>query len=242
VELNELEIRNLRARAPRHRNAVSGGHVRVRGVEEDVSEAAGGQQHGAGPHRHQLMGLRVVDLRPADFAVFVEQEIGSSREASELDVRERSRFVVEGARNFASGRISLRVQHAVAAVRALAGERQLVAFAIELRAPIDELLNSRGAFLHQRVDRRTVAQPVSREQRVLLVELHLVIVAERYRDSALRIFRRGFVQAVFGNDQDAPGLSQLNRGAKAGHAGSDDNEIRPHSDTAIIASCTLQGV
>ena len=63
----------------------------------------------------------------------------------------------------------MRVQNAIAAVRAFARESELVAFAIELRAPFDQLLDGGGAFLHQSAYRGAVAQAVAGVERVLLV-------------------------------------------------------------------------
>ena len=97
--------------------------------------------------------------------------------------------MVERARNLAAGGIAVRVQHAAAAVRAFAGEQQAAALTIELGAPVDQLVNRRRPFLHQCAHGPRVAQAVAGDQRVLLVQFDLVVVAQRGGDSALRVFR-----------------------------------------------------
>ncbi len=120
------------------------------------------------------------------------------------------------------------MQHPVAAVRAFARECQLGSLAVELRAPLDELLNRRGAFLHQRAHRRAVAQAVSRVQRVPLVQFHLIVVAQSDGDPALRIFGGGFPEAVLRHHQHLARLGQLDGGAQPGHSGSNDEKVRIH--------------
>ncbi len=117
------------------------------------------------------------------------------------------------------------VQDAVAAVRALAGEGQAAGFAVELRAPIDELLDGGGAFLDERVHGGAVAQAVAGVEGVLLVKLHLVVVAESHGDAALGVFGGRFVQALLGHHQDAAGGRQFDGGAQPGHARADDQKI-----------------
>ena len=101
----------------------------------------------------------------------------------------------------------MRMQDAVAAVRAFASEGELLALAIELGAPVDQFLNGGRPFFHQRMDGRAVAQAVARVERVLLVQCHFIVVAERYRDAALRIFGRRLAQRILGDDQHAAALA-----------------------------------
>jgi hypothetical protein len=55
----------------------------------------------------------------------------------------------------------MRVQDAVAAVRALARERQLVALPVECGAPLDQFLNRRRTLFHQSPHGKPVAQAVA---------------------------------------------------------------------------------
>ena len=51
MELDKLDIGDLRARAPGHRHAVSGGDLGIGGFAVDASESAGSQQHRLRPDR-----------------------------------------------------------------------------------------------------------------------------------------------------------------------------------------------
>ena len=84
------------------------------------------------------------------------------------------------------------------------------------------------------LDGRAVAQAVAGVERVLLVQLDLVVVAQGHRDAALRVFGRGFPQAVLGHHQHAPGFRQFDRRAQPGDAGSDHQKIGIHQLLAII--------
>ena len=65
------------------------------------------------------------------------------------------------------------VQHAVAAVRAFAGEGDLGAGAIELRAPLDQLFDARRAFFDQDARGFFVAQSIAGLQRVFQMQTEL---------------------------------------------------------------------
>jgi len=60
------------------------------------------------------------------------------------------------------------------------------------------------------------------------VEFDLIVIAEGDGDASLRIFRRGFVQRVFGDHQHLAGRCQSNGRAQSGHASADYEEIRIH--------------
>ena len=102
------------------------------------------------------------------------------------------------------------------------------AFAIELRAPVDQILNGGGAFFDQRVDGVLVAESVARVERVLLVQRDLIVVAERHGDAALRVFGRGLAQGVFGDHENAAGLRQFDCRAQTGDAGANDQKVAVH--------------
>ena len=111
------------------------------------------------------------------------------------------------------------MQHAAAAVGALAGEGQAGALAVEFRAPRDQLLDGRRPFFHQRVHRGAVAQTVAGVERVLLVQRDFVVVAERHGDAALGVFRAGFAKAFLGDHQNLARFGQFDGRAQPGHSG-----------------------
>ena len=128
------------------------------------------------------------------------------------------------------------VQDAPAAVRALLRERERCALAIERRAPLDQLLDRRGTFFDQRVHGTAVAQAVTRRHGVLLVQIDFIVIAERNGDATLGVFRGRFVQGVLGNNQHLARLRQFDGRAQTGHTGADNEEIRIHPLSAILAS------
>ena len=213
--------------APRHGHAVAGGDVRIGGVPEDAAQAAGGEQHGARADARDAPRALLVDQRAGRLAVF-DQQVRDHGVAAEFDVGQRGGLAVERAGDLAPGGIAVRVQHAVAAVRAFAREGEAVALAVELRAPLDQLLDGARTLLHQRAHGVAVAQPVAGGERVLLVQFHFVVVAERHGDAALRVLRGGFAQRVLGHHQHAAGGGQFDGRAQSGYSGADHEEIRVH--------------
>lgn len=119
----------------------------------------------------------------------------------------------------------MRVQHAVAAVSALAGKSQLRAGAIKSRAPVDELFDCGRAFLDQRAHSFGIAEAIAGKQGVLLVKLDFVVVAERNRNAPLRILGGGFAQAAFRDNKHFTGGGEFDGRAKPRNAGSYDDEI-----------------
>jgi hypothetical protein len=107
------------------------------------------------------------------------------------------------------------MQDAVPAVRSFAGKQQLRAFPVELRAPADQFLNDGGPFLYQRPNSIRVAESGSGVERVLLMQRHLVVIAESHRNASLRILGRGLAKSVLGYDENAAGLGKFNGGAQS---------------------------
>ena len=97
------------------------------------------------------------------------------------------------------------MQHPAAAVRPLPGEGDLGAGAVELCAPLDQLLDARRSFLHQNARRLFVAQAIAGLQRVFQVQAHLILVTERSRNATLRILGVGFRHLLFGQTHHAAG-------------------------------------
>ena len=131
----------------------------------------------------------------------------------------------ERAANLAAGGVAVGVQHAIAAVRAFAGEGDLGAGAIELRAPLDEFFDARRTFFHQNARRFFVDQPVAGLQRVFQMQPNLIVVAERGRDTALRILRIRLGDFALGQTEHPARGRQFDRSAQAGNARAHHDEI-----------------
>ena len=80
------------------------------------------------------------------------------------------------------------MQDAIAGVGTLAGEQEFASLAIELSAPVDQLLNGGRAFFDQSPHGGHVAQPIARVQGVLFMQQDFIIIAQCHCDSALRVF------------------------------------------------------
>jgi len=119
--------------------------------------------------------------------------------------------------------------------RAFARECQPGSLAVELGAPIDELLNRRGAFLHQRVHRRAVAEAISRAQRVALMQFDLVIVAQSDGTPPCAYSEEDSRRLSFATTSTWPASASSMAARKPGHSGSNDEESPDSSATAMIA-------
>jgi hypothetical protein len=59
----------------------------------------------------------------------------------------------------------------------------------------------------------------------MLVQPHFVVIAQRDGNSALRVFGRRFLKAIFCNDENASGGGKLDRGAKPCDTCADYDEV-----------------
>ena len=134
-------------------------------------------------------------------------------------------FQIERAANLAAGGIAVGMQHAAAAVRAFAGEGDLGAGAVELRAPLDQLLDARRPFFDQHARGLFVAQAVAGLQRVFQMQPDFIFIAERGRNAALRILRVGLRDFALGEAEHAACGRKLHRSAQAGNARAHHDEV-----------------
>ena len=145
MELDELQIADLRAGAIGHRHAIAGRHVGIGGVQKNVAQPAGSQQDGA--RVHGVEARFAVPQERAGHAI-VEKQIDGRGVTAKRHIGKRRGLAVERLRDFAAGGIAMRMQNAIAAVRAFARKREMAAFAIERGAPLDQLFDGRGPAFH----------------------------------------------------------------------------------------------
>ena len=201
VKLNEFNIADFRAGAPSHGDAVARGYVRIGSLFVHPSEASGGQQHGPRADCNRF-AAGSVEHQGAGGSPLVDQQIDGGAKTAKSDRGDGGRFPVQRAGDLAAGGIAVGVQDAAAAMSGFPRKRQPHAIAIEFGAPLDEPLDGGRTFLDQRVDSLRIAQSGPGGEGVLLVQSDLVVIAERDGDSALRVFRRGFAQAVLRHHQN----------------------------------------
>ena len=119
----------------------------------------------------------------------------------------------------------MRVQNSVAAVRAFASESELGSNSIELRTPVDELLNAVGTFFDEDASGVFVDEAVARVDGVLQVKADLIFIAKRDGDPALRVLRGGFGQLLLREHEHAAGFRESDGSTESGDARADDDEI-----------------
>ena len=201
VELNELDVADDGAGAPGHGDAVAGGDIGVGGFFEDATEAAGGEEGGAGKDGVALFVAGVEGDGAADLAVGHE-EIGDGGKAKEANVGQRGGFAVEGAGDLFAGGVAVGVEDTVAGVCAFAAEDEFTALTVEFGAPFEELFDDAGAFIDEGTDGVRIAEAVAGLEGVLFVEGNLIVIGEGSGDAALGVFGGRFVEGVLGEDED----------------------------------------
>jgi hypothetical protein len=253
VELEELHVRDERARAVRHRDAVARRDVGVGRVEVDLARAARREDRGARRDRVDLarvgaLGRRVEHVRAGDLvrpAVLRElDEIHGHVVLEHADVRVLARRLGEHALHLAAGHVP-GVDHAARGVAALSREieaaevdagvvervavehraRRLVVLLVEARAELDQLLDAGRPALHHEVDHARLREAVADGQRVLRVRLERVARVEHRRDAALRPVRVRVREASLGHDDHLAVLGRLEREGQARDAAPQHQEI-----------------
>ena len=132
----------------------------------------------------------------------------------------------QSAADFRAGGVAVRMQDAIAAVRAFAGQHELPVFAVEVRTPAQQFLHALRAFLHQHARRFAIHQAIAGVDGVFQMQRDVFFAAHRDGDAALRVVGVRFAEGFLGHDQDAGSVrSQANRGAQAGDACADDDEV-----------------
>ena len=115
-----------------------------------------------------------------------------------------------------------------------------VGVAIERRAPLDQLAHVARAFVGRA--RRTASgthRPSPAAIVSLRVQLRRVVGADRRGDAALRVAGVALARIGLGEDDDAAGVGQRDRGAQTGDAAADHEEIAADAHGAILSMPTL---
>ncbi len=127
------------------------------------------------------------------------------------------------------------VQHAVAAVRSFAGERDLGARAIEFRTPFNEFFDTRRTFFDQDACSLFVTETVAGLQRVFQMQADFIVIAERGGDAALRVLRVGLRNFALRQAQYATCRGKFHRGTQT-------RDARTHYDEIGFCRKSLHGV
>lgn len=174
VELDELEVGDLRAGPQCERHTVAGGDRRVGGGREDLAHAAGGEDHRGGVDRADAVVLALAHDVQGDTG---RTALGVGEEVEHEGVLDgvqgcRADRLDQGAGDLRTGRVTARVGDAAAVVAALAGQRDgAVVRGVEVGAGPDQPPYGVGALGDQGPYRRLVAQARARDQGVVQVLL-----------------------------------------------------------------------
>ena len=127
---------------------IAGGDIRIGGIFEYPPQTARGKENGASLDGNGRLRCAIERQHPYDFAI-VKQQVRHGGKTLKGYVFERSGFAPKRAGNLAAGGIAVRVQNAIAAVRAFASKQEPCSFAIKCGSPFDELLDGGGRFFDQ---------------------------------------------------------------------------------------------
>jgi hypothetical protein len=230
VELHELQIADLGAGAQGERHSVARGHRRVGGRGEDLAHASGGEDHGGrvhGAHAVVLALAHDVQAHARGTPLGVRQQVQDQRVLDRAQPT-RAYRLDERPGDLGAGRVAAGVRDTTAVVAALAGELDAaLVVGVEVGAGGHEPAYGVGALGDQDAHRLLVAQPRTRDQRVVQVLLGGVALAQRRRDTALRPAGGTVVETCLGDDDrpQARRLAAQGRG-EAGDAGTDDHHVR----------------
>src|SRR6185295_2423148 len=124
-------------------------------------------------------------------------------------------------------------------MRSLTSESKLPVFAIELSAMLDQLGNVTRSFFDEHGDSIGIAESRARIDGVLIMQLDRVVIAQRDRNSALRVFGVGLSDLIFGENGNSAVLGELDGGSQPGYSASNDDEDIFHFPFSIFHFSSL---
>jgi hypothetical protein len=221
------------ARPVRHRDPVTRGDRRVRGVAVDLPAAARRQQRGARAHPHEVIRTMVQrEHAPADGVVgrgaVREQQVDREVVLEHRDARRRLDRLEQSGLDRSAGPVA-RVRDTPARVSAFAPQRELSAGTqVERGPPLHQLPYALRALAHERLDGPAMAQPRARDERVADVELGSSSPPSTRRCRPREV-RARLARAPSCEEQHVADLGHLQREAEPGDAA-------PHDSTSASSS------
>ena len=223
MELHELHVHELRARAPGHRDAIARRDGRIRRLAVDLTEPAGRQDRA--PRPDPLQALRGVGHHgaPAGAAGGHQVERVAVLDDARADVPEQ--FALQH-----RARLVAPVEHAANRVAPFQPEGEApAAVAVKGRAPFDELPHPLGSFPDDDLDHCGVREAAADLERVEDVGFRRVLLCDRRRDAPLGVERVRLGALLLGDDEDVlPVPRRGQRRAQGRRAAPDDQDVRVH--------------
>lgn len=230
VELHELQVGDLGARAEGEGDPVAGRHGRVGGRREDLPHATRREDHGGRVHGAHTVVLALAHDVQGDArgtALGVRQKVQHERV---LDRAQPTRVygLDECPGDLRAGRVAAGVRDTAAVVAALAGQLQSsFGGLVEVGTGLDESSHGVGALGDEDPYGLLVAQARAGHQGVVQVLFGGVALPEGRGDAALGPAGGAVVEAGLGDDDRAqPGRLAAQGGGQAGHSGADDHHVR----------------
>ena len=231
VELDELHVRDLRARAPGEGHAVARRDVGIAGIEVDLAAAARREDRVRGTHGVDLV-RRLVEHVRAHTAVGALQ--AEAARDDEVDHDRLLAHVEDGMlpqradhRGLAllAGDVA-RVENAAHGVAALAAEVPgAVLLAVELHAAVDEVLDGGGGLRDDAPHDRLVTEAGARNKGVRNMVLERVGGIRHAADAALGEIRVAVRQPLLGDEDDPAGGGQVEGRHESAHSRADDEVV-----------------
>ncbi len=116
-------------------------------------------------------------------------------------------------------------------MRALTSPHQLALFAIELRAPCQQLIHARRPLRHQHLSGFAVHQAIARHHRVIQMLGDVLGAAHSHGNTALCIGRVRLGHLFLRHYQHAAGLRQRHRCPKSGDSSTHYNKVKTFPGT-----------
>jgi hypothetical protein len=224
MELDEFHIAEPRAGAVSHRVAIARGNRRVRRFPINLSAAAGGQNRLAGPDEH-LFVMRRGDERSAASAI-VREQIERERVFPDAHMIQAARPFDDRPHDLLARHVAQGMDDAAFAVAAFAAEDDAAGLLVEVRAPVDQLLNPLGRLADDHLDDFLIAKRAAGDERVADVQFEAVFGIEHARNPALGIAAVRLVDRVLRHHQHAqPRIDRISR-PQARQAAANDQHIR----------------
>ncbi len=240
VELHEFHVRHPAAGAPRHGDAVAGGHVRVGGIQVHLGGAAGGQHHRTRQNHVGFAGFDVVHIGPAATTFFtllpvgavvlLQNQVHGDPVLKKLYIVALLDAVDQRAGDRHPGGVG-GVDDAPVAVAALAG--QVVGQGIGLGALqagkvhplVDQPADRARPVFHRVAHRVVMAQAAAGQVGVAHVALQGVVAVEHRGHAALGVVSACMGEFTLGQQRRLHAVGQAQGHGKAGGAGADDQNV-----------------
>ena len=187
MELHKLHIHNFGPSTPSHRHATARRALGIGCLAVEAPRAARSQHH-CRSAQHDL--FPVINSRSPVATAFVYQQIHDITMLERLNIFLFSHKCIETACYLGTSRITMRMHNAVAAVAALASQRQrAVGIRIELSTVIPEHLHIAGTFLGHDGRDVTVRKARPRHQRIRQMQFRIIIGPKGSRNAPLCLVR-----------------------------------------------------